>query len=79
MVPAKSRQKAIDRFWIDVEDLLTNRYGRPQRDAQRGISTYKNEINKRKLGGVVFNQGAEQVARVIDGIIEHGPPATDLA
>ncbi len=75
---AQNRQKAIDQFWSDVKGLLTGKTGKyhhsPQKSQQEGIEKYRQEVNRLDLGGVVYNQGEEQTARVIDGLIEHGLP-----
>jgi hypothetical protein len=69
-----SRKQASDRFWTDVKDLLTQKYRHPDGKAQQGIDEYLQEVCRLKLGGVVYNQGEEQTAKVIDGVIQHGIP-----
>lgn len=72
------RDTAINQFWDDVKDLLTQRYRHPDRKARQGIDDYRREVDRRKLGGVIYNQGEEQAAKVIDGVIQHGIPSPTL-
>jgi hypothetical protein len=74
MTPANNRQEAADRFWSDVEDLLKQKYRHPAPQARRGIDECQRDINDRNLGEVVYNQGEEQAAKVIDAVIKHGLP-----
>jgi hypothetical protein len=69
-----NRKQASDRFWNDVKDLLTQKYRHPAGKAQQGIDEYLQEVRRLKLGGVVYNQGEEQAAKVIDGVIQDGIP-----
>lgn len=73
MTPAKTRQDAIDRFWTDVEDLLKKK-GHTARNAQKGIDDYRRKVATRNLGEVVYNQGEEQTANVIDSVINQKRP-----
>lgn len=74
MAPANNRQEAADRFWSDVEDLLEQKYCHPTTEARRGINEYRREVDDRNLGEVVYNQGEEQAAKVIDAVIKDGLP-----
>ena len=78
MNPTTIRQDATDEFWKAVENLLTREYHRPLKTTRQGIDKYRQEVDSHKLDGVVINQGEEQVARVIDGLIEHGLPTPNL-
>jgi hypothetical protein len=68
------RQSAIDRFWNDVENLLTRQYHHASKTSRQGIDAYRREVASHNLDEAVFNQGEEQVARVVDGLIKHGHP-----
>jgi len=74
MSKATTRQEAEKQFWTGVEELLTERHGHTEWEARRGIGQYRAEVDHRKLGEVVYNQGEEQTAKVIDGIIRDGLP-----
>jgi hypothetical protein len=76
---AGNRQDVADKFWSDVEKLLTGEYQRSPKTARRGIDAYRQEVDSHKLGEVIFNQGEEQAARVVDGLIEHGNPIPNPA
>jgi hypothetical protein len=69
------RQAAIDQFWNDVKELLTQKHGHSDRQAQQGINQYR-QATVNKLGEVVYNQGEEKTAEVIDGVIRSGLPAS---
>ncbi len=71
MSKAMTREEAKERFWRDVKDLLTDQYRHRDQQAEEGIDRYRQEANER-LGEVVYNQGEEQTAKVIDRIIREG-------
>ncbi len=71
---ATTRQDAEKQFWTAVEEVLTEHYRHPDSEARGGIGKYRGEVDRRKLGEVVYNQGEEQTAKVIDGIIRDGLP-----
>jgi hypothetical protein len=73
MSRAATRDEATNHFWSDVLEVLTEKYHRPRDQAQRGVDQYKQEVLPR-VGEVVYNQGEEQTAKVIDGIIQSGLP-----
>jgi|GEM_PF-5107112 len=75
MRQAKTRKEAEEQFWTDVKNLLTQKHGHSARKAQQGIKDYQQEVARPKLGGVVFNQGEELTAKVIDRAIREGLPA----
>ena len=74
MMKTTTRKEAEKQFWTDVEELLTQHYRHPDWKAREGIDSYRGEVDRRKLGEVVYNQGVEQTAKVIDGIIRDGLP-----
>jgi hypothetical protein len=74
MIKKTTWKEAEKQFWTDVEELLIQHYGHPARKARDGIDTYRAEVDRRKLGQVVYNQGEKQAANVIDGIIRDGLP-----
>jgi len=71
------RQQAERQFWIDVEEILKSDYRYSPGIAASGIQLYQQEIRVHRLGDVVFNQGEEQTARVIDGLLRNGVPSTN--
>jgi hypothetical protein len=74
MIKTTTRKDAEKQFWTDVEELLTQKYRHPDCKAREGIDAYQREIARPKLGEAVYNQGEEQTAKVIDGIIRNGLP-----
>ena len=74
MSKAKTRKEAEEQFWTDVKGLLTQEHGHSAGKAQQGIDDYQQEVTSRKLGGVVFNQGEELTASVIDKVIRNRLP-----
>lgn len=76
MPPPRGRQDAAEIFWDGVEDLLVHEHNHSTGVARQGIDDYRRRAVGR-LGEVVYNQGEELVARVIDGIIKHGFPTPD--
>jgi hypothetical protein len=74
MSKATNRKEAEKQFWTDVEELLIQHYHHPDGKARDGLVEYRREVNCRKLGDVVYNQGEEQTAKVIDGLIRDGLP-----
>jgi hypothetical protein len=76
MNKATTRDAATTQFWGDVRDLLTQKHGHSAGRAQQGIQQYQ-DVAKEHLGEVVYNQGEEQTAKVIDGIIRNGLPSAN--
>jgi hypothetical protein len=69
---ARTREGAEKQFWSDIKNLLTKDHGHSVRRTRQGIEQYQQEVIRRKLGEVVFNQGEELTAKVIDKIIRDG-------
>ncbi|MGO9465139.1 MAG: hypothetical protein ACLQIB_48285 [Isosphaeraceae bacterium] len=74
MRKATARQDAEKQFWTGVEELLIEHYRHLDSEARGGIGKYRGKVDRRKLGEVVYNQGEEHTAKVIDGIIRDGLP-----
>ncbi len=75
MASVRNRKEPADQFWSDVEDLLTQKYKHPATKARAGIAKYQGAVGDRgKIPEVVYNQGEEQTAKVIDGVIKKGLP-----
>ncbi len=72
---ATARDHAEKRFWKDVEELLIRKHHHSKQLAKKGIQQYRNEINCR-LGSVLYNQGEELTARVVDRIVRDGLPGS---
>jgi hypothetical protein len=84
MRQAVTWEQAAEQFWANVIDLLTGpRYGHDPARARRGIDDYKREIQESwgegTIPGVVYNQGEERVAEVIDMRIREGLPGRNGA
>jgi len=62
-------------FWEDVACLLTKEYGHPSKVARQGVKDYRKEIMRRNVAeDVVYNQGEERTAKVVDVVIQKGLP-----
>jgi hypothetical protein len=72
-----SREESAAEFWADVRVALGKRYERYGDEADLGIGRYRRAVELLGLGDVVYNQGVERAAEVIDSVIEHGLP-TDI-
>lgn len=77
MAKTGSRPEAEKRFWEDVKELLRSSHGHSEQQAKEGINKYRQEVARRKLGEVVYNQGEEKAAKVIDGILSNDLPEPD--
>jgi hypothetical protein len=71
MDATQEKAKAIKKFWSGVEKVLKDRYGHNDQAAKRGIQTYRDATNKHNQRGTVYNQGEDQTASVINGLIKH--------
>jgi hypothetical protein len=72
MDATREEVKAIKKFWSGVKEVLRDRYGHDDQAVKRGIQKYRGATDKHNLGGTVYNQGEDQTASVIDGLIKHG-------
>jgi hypothetical protein len=70
---AVTRKEAEEQFWSDVKGLLTGKHGHRNTRADEGIDTYR-QVAGQTFPGVVYNQGEEKTAEVIDGLIKTGRP-----
>lgn len=61
-----TRDELVKKFWNDVKEALTDKYGHLDSQAEEGIDLYRQDVVRRKLGEVTYNQGEEQAARVVD-------------
>jgi hypothetical protein len=68
------RDRLIGEFWGSVRTRLIEHHRRSEGDADRGIGQYRHVIYRRGVGDLVYHQGIEKTAEVVDGIIEHGLP-----
>ena len=73
-VPRLTRDEAVAEFWSDVRELLLGHYSRNSAQADLGINQYRADTQRLELGDTIYNQGVEQTAAVVDGIIEFGLP-----
>ena len=73
MKPAKTKREAEEQFWKDVKALLTSQFQHKPRIAQKGIDTYQRVVSEHNERGgireVVYNQGEEQTAEAVNGVI----------
>jgi hypothetical protein len=79
MSKTTTRKQAEKQFWTDVEELLVEQYGHAGRKARKGINEYKAVAKCRNFEDVIYNQGEEQTAKVIHGIIQAGLPASQTS
>jgi hypothetical protein len=74
MSKARSRKEAEEQFWTDVEELLTRKHQHSLIRSREGVNKYRGEVKSREFGDVIYNQGEELTAKVIDRIIRDGLP-----
>jgi hypothetical protein len=74
LVSQDERDRLIGEFWGSVRARLIDHYHRSQSDADRGIGQYRHVIYHRGVGDLVYHQGVEKTAEVVDTIITHGLP-----
>jgi hypothetical protein len=72
--PQVERGELIAQFWNAVRERLLQHYRRKADLADLGIGQYKWDTERRGLGEVVYNQGVERTAEVVNGVIESGLP-----
>jgi hypothetical protein len=64
-------------FWDGVAKLLTQKYGHDSKKALEAIDLYRRSIQLRTQGPIpeaVYNQGEDQTAEIVHGVIETGLP-----
>jgi hypothetical protein len=61
-------------FWDEVRETLIDEYDRSPQDADGGINRYRLDTERRKLGEIVYNQGVERTAEIVEGVLVHGLP-----
>jgi hypothetical protein len=71
-VTQDERERLVGEFWSTVRLQLMKHHKRSEDQADCGIGRYREEIHQRGVGDLVFNQGMERTAEVIDGLLEHG-------
>jgi hypothetical protein len=71
--PRPTRDEQIAAFWNEVRRRLIDHHHREPDQADLGIGRYRLETERRKLGDTVYNQGVEQTAEIVNGVIEYGP------
>lgn len=74
-VTQEQRDRLIGDFWGSVRLRLMKHHKRTEDQADRGVGRYREEIHQRGVGDLVFHQGIERTAEVIDGLLEHGFPS----
>jgi hypothetical protein len=73
-VSQERRDELIGEFWAEVHSRLVRHHHRSGDDADRGIGQYRDALHRRGVGDLVYHQGIEKTAEVVNGIIEHGLP-----
>jgi hypothetical protein len=74
LLPQDERDRLTGEFWEAVRSKLVGHYAQPANEADRGIGQYRHTIYRRGIGDLVYNQGVEKTAAVVDGIIKNGVP-----
>ena len=74
LLPQDERDQYIGEFWESVRSKLIGQYSHPADDADRGIGQYRQAIHHRGIGDLLYHQGVEKTAEVVDGIIKNGLP-----
>ena len=72
--PQLDRSEMSAQFWDAVRDRVMKHYHRKADEADLGIGRYRGDTERRGLGEVVYNQGIERTAEVVNGVIEFGLP-----
>ena len=76
MLPVRQdeRDRLIGEFWGSVRARLIEHHRRSAGEADRGIGQYRHVIYQRGVGDLVYHQGVEKTAEVVEGIIQGGLP-----
>ncbi len=69
-----SRDELIGLFWDEVRKRLIEHHHRHRDEVYFGIGRYRSDTERLGIGDVVYNQGIERTAEVIDGVIDYGLP-----
>jgi hypothetical protein len=72
--PQLDRSEMIAQFWEAVRERLLTTHKRKADQADLGIGRYRGDTERRGLGEVVYNQGVEHTAEIVNGVIEYGLP-----
>ena len=72
--PRPNRDEMIGHFWAEVRSRLKQAHRRDDDQADLGIGRYRGDTERRGLGEVVYNQGVERTAEIVDGVIANGLP-----
>ena len=72
--PQLIRDELVSQFWNDVRATLINNHQRNTNQAVMGIDQYRSDTERLGLRDVVYNQGVERTAEIVDGVIENGLP-----
>ncbi len=68
------RDRMIGDFWETVRRDLVDKYKKSPDQADLGIGRYRRELYLREIGDLVYHQGDERTAYVVNGIIDNGLP-----
>jgi hypothetical protein len=71
-VTQEKRDELIGKFWGSVRERLIEHHKRSEELADRGIGNYRHLIHRKGVGDLVYHQGVERTAEVIDGLLQHG-------
>jgi hypothetical protein len=74
LLSQSERDQMIGEFWQRVRTELIEKLRGPDDDADRGIAQYRQAIQRRGVGDLVYHQGVERTAQVVEGIIKNGLP-----
>ena len=66
------RESLSHAFWESVRRKLTGDFRQPVMDADQGIALYRHEMQRREIGDLVYNQGVDKTAEVVNSIIGSG-------
>ncbi len=73
-----NRDALITEFWDSVRRRLISHYDKSPKAADLGIEQYREDTQRHGISEVLYNQGVEHTAWVVNGVIEHGLPKLTL-
>ena len=68
------RDHLISDFWDAVRTQLLKDHHRGMDEIDLAIGQYRHVLEKKQVGDLLYHQGIDQTATVINGIIEYGLP-----
>lgn len=73
-VSQDERDRLIAEFWDSVRMRLLKHHHRSPDEADLGIGRYRHALDTRQVGDLLYHQGVERTAEVVNGVIDFGVP-----